>query len=692
VRNFFTTALLATLICTTLAGCYNQDPTPQTEATGRLQIIATALPSYNNLAYQAEISFTGKPSKTFSWEGSRTSPEFELAPGMWNIALTALDNNEIVANGNKKFAEVSAGRTERVTVELKLLSEGEAKGRLKINAGALAGYDNLAYEAQISRSGESHETFSWEGSRASPEFELPSGMWDIALTALGGDKTIAAGTKESVQVAAGETTEVSISLEPVSEGANPAVEEGILSVTVTGSFPGGTYALTLSRGGEALDKNLDENGSGRFTLTSGLWDIALSVKQNGDTIANASATGVLVKKDEETSVTLEPVMISGTGIFSWTVNYPGGVSAAKITKAEMRIRDSKGAAAPGFDPFVLSTSGAPNGTVTLDSGSWTAEFSVEMQWGSSVRRSTAKRGYVIEIVKDQTLNRTYAFDYRDFVLLLEAAADSGSAYPVIQSKGFDYESPDQTNGGHESFGPHIVQRNDAALGKNVFAFIMHRDIDRNATGDWTRQRVEVKVNHSSSSGGRDYCALGEDEGRSFIYRWKFKLPADFAVSTDFTHIHQIKNEGGDATQPVIALTARNVGGSNRMQLSYYAPGSSSPTQWVNDNSHLLAPYLGQWVQCEESVTYSSSAVQASYSLKITRIDNKQELMSYTAGANTIQTWRNGNTHGRPKFGLYRRIFTGSSPGNNTEPSSANAIAGLKDETILYADFEIIRLK
>jgi hypothetical protein len=382
----------------------------------------------------------------------------------------------------------------------------------------------------------------------------------------------------------------------------------------------------------------------------------------------------------------------GEGVFSWAVNFPGGVSAAKVTKAELRLTDSHGIAASGYEPRSLSTTGAPNGTVTLNAGSWRVDFNIEMQWGSSSQRSTTQRSETVNIVKDQTLSKTYTFEHKDFVLLLVADAGSGSAYPLIQSKGFDYESPEQTGGGHESFTPHIVQQYDTTLGKNVFAFITHREADRNATGDWTRQRVEIKVDHSNGKPGRDYCALGEDEGRSFIYRWKFKLPADFAVSTEFTHIHQIKNEGGDAGQPVVALTARNAGGSNRMQLTYYAPGSNSPTYWVNDNSHLLAPYLGQWVQCEESVTYSSNKAQASYSLKITRIDNGQALMNYTAGANTIQTWRGGNTHGRPKFGLYRRIFTGNSPGNNTEPSGANAIGGLKDETVLYADFEIMRLK
>ena len=112
--------------------------------------------------------------------------------------------------------------------------------------------------------------------------------------------------------------------------------------------------------------------------------------------------------------------------------------------------------------------------------------------------------------------------------------------------------------------------------------------------------------------------------------------------------------------------------------------------WVNAPNS-LNDYLGQWVQCEERIIYSSDSSKAFYSLKITRISDNQILMDFTSPSN-IFTWREGNTHGRPKFGVYRRIFTGSNPGNNIEPDSANAVSGLKDETVLFADFEIERLK
>jgi hypothetical protein len=564
----------------------------------------------------------------------------------------------------------------------------EETGQLRITAGNVSGYSDLSYDAVISSRTKPEQTANWEGSRIHT-VELPAGLWTIALCAIDGDEVIAAGNIKNVEVIAKETRNVTVDLKLFSEDGDPepAAEEGTLSITVTntGLFSGAFYTVTLSSGSEVIDKNLSVDGNGSFTLTAGLWDIALSVMQDGAVVANDAKTGVLVEKDKQTNVTLEAVMINGKGSFSWTVNFPDGVSAAKITKAEMKLTNSEGT---GYDPISLPLSG----TLALDAGSYMVDFYIEMQWGSSSQRSIAKRSYVIQIVKDQTLYKTYTFDYKDFVLLLDAETASGSAYPVIFSKGFDCESPDQTGGGHESFGPHILQKYDAALGKNVFEFIMHREPDRNATGDWTRQRLEVKLDHRNGNYGRDYCALSENEGRSFIYRWKFKLPADFAVSTSFTHIHQIKNEGGDSSQPVIALTARDVSGNKRLQLSYYAPGSSGATQFVNDNNHLLTPYLGQWIQCEESVTYSSDPAEAAYSMKITRIDNDQVLMNYTAPANTIQTWRTGNTHGRPKFGLYRLINTGSNPGNNTEPSAGTAISGLKDETILYADFEIIRLK
>ena len=447
------------------------------------------------------------------------------------------------------------------------------------------------------------------------------------------------------------------------------------------------------------------NGSRYAThkIPAGVWSITLSAIEGNEVIAAGNTENVEVTVGETAIVTIplaflsegdgheEPEPVPPAGTFSWTVNLPNGAAAANLTKALMSVKDAQGAAVSG-SPFSL-LNGSSTGTIEkLAAGSWTIEFDLELRWGNSALRSATRRVEVIQIVKDQTLSKTYTFEYKDFTLALAAEAGSGSAYDVIQSRGFDYESPDQANGGHENFGPHIIQQYDAALNKNVFAFLTHRGNDRNATGDWTRQRVEIKVDHRNNA-GRDYCAVSEDEGRVFIYRWKFKLPAELAVSTEFSHIHQIKNEGGDASQPIVALTARAMSGNTdrRLQLTYYAPGSSSPAYWVNA-ANSLDDYLGQWVQCEESVSYSSNQAQAAYSLKITRITDGQVLMNYTAPANSIQTWRDGNTHGRPKFGLYRRIFSGNSPGTNTEPDSSNAVSGLKDEVVLFADFEIVRVR
>ena len=303
-------------------------------------------------------------------------------------------------------------------------------------------------------------------------------------------------------------------------------------------------------------------------------------------------------------------------------------------------------------------------------------------------------------------------------LHLTANASTGSAYDLIEPNGFRYESPSQNNGSIENAlfnQPQIIQIWDDILVKNVFRFNMIYDTARNATGDWTRQRLEVLVNHTSNSLGRDFVGLPDaDEGRSLIHRWKFKLPADFAVSGEFTHLHQIKNEGGsDAGNPIVTLTARRVGTTDRMQLIYRAPNNngSSPVLYLSDtgahgagNAPLLSEFRGHWVQVEETITYSSNPAEAAFSIKITRIDNSATLLEYTHTHERYAqlendttrwpfvTWRTGNTHGRPKFGLYRRINTGDNPGQNTEPPPETLVPGLKDETILFADFEVIRVK
>jgi hypothetical protein len=70
-----------------------------------------------------------------------------------------------------------------------------------------------------------------------------------------------------------------------------------------------------------------------------------------------------------------------------------------------------------------------------------------------------------------------------------SATGSGSAYDLIDSKGFGNENPDCK---HPSFGPHVTQAFDNTLGKYVFVFHSHADADDDRCTNEDRVRMEIK--------------------------------------------------------------------------------------------------------------------------------------------------------------------------------------------------------
>src|SRR5713101_3447193 len=108
---------------------------------------------------------------------------------------------------------------------------------------------------------------------------------------------------------------------------------------------------------------------------------------------------------------------------------------------------------------------------------------------------------------------------------------------VIQALGVAPDAPDCS---HLAFGPHITQAFDSELGKPVFVFNLHVTPDNDRCMAFDRQRIEIKTDSASPV----YLKAFLDE--SVTFRWKFKLPAGFQPSKDFTHIHQVKAGDGDS--------------------------------------------------------------------------------------------------------------------------------------------------
>ncbi|WP_178986115.1 T9SS type A sorting domain-containing protein [Winogradskyella helgolandensis] len=210
---------------------------------------------------------------------------------------------------------------------------------------------------------------------------------------------------------------------------------------------------------------------------------------------------------------------------------------------------------------------------------------------------------------------------------------------------------------HTDYGRHIDEIFDTTLNTNVFRFIAHQTPDNDRCQNFDRQRTEIKTYDQSPDN------LKAVEGEIVEYKWKFKLPSDFQVSPNFTHLHQIKSVGGAyASIPMITLTARKAT-PDRIELRQTP--TTNQTTLLTANLDL---FRGHWVDVTERITYGNSG---RYSIIINRISDNTTLLSYTN--DDIDMWQDGATFARPKWGIYRSLIN---------------IDDLQDEVVLFNNFSI----
>jgi hypothetical protein len=246
---------------------------------------------------------------------------------------------------------------------------------------------------------------------------------------------------------------------------------------------------------------------------------------------------------------------------------------------------------------------------------------------------------------------------------LEANGE-GDTYKLINSvlaPNYDViEAPDCS---HESFGRHIDEVYDSSLDKYVFRFYIHTTPDNDRCKKFDRQRNEIKTYSNSPDN------LIASKGEKIVYTWKFKLDKDFQSSKSFTHIHQVKAVGGsEESIPLITLSTRK-GSPDNLELRY-AEHADQTTLKKTD----LTPFKGVWVEVTETIVFGEKET-GSYAISIKNVKTNKEMFSYSN--NSIRTWKTDADLIRPKWGIYR---------------SLNDKASLRDEAVLFADFNIKELE
>lgn len=194
---------------------------------------------------------------------------------------------------------------------------------------------------------------------------------------------------------------------------------------------------------------------------------------------------------------------------------------------------------------------------------------------------------------------------------------------------------------HTSFGRHIDEIYDSELGSYVFRFHAHVTPDNDRCINFDRQRTEIKTYDQSPDN------LLATIGETIRYKWLFKLSDTHQSSPRFTHIHQIKSVGGPFSQmPMFTLTTRQTNSSGHILQLRYAPEDVQSTLAQVS----IAPFLGEWIEATEVITFGNIG---SYSLELKQASNQAILLSYLNPV--MDTWQDGSTFARPKWGIYRSL-------------------------------------
>jgi len=246
-----------------------------------------------------------------------------------------------------------------------------------------------------------------------------------------------------------------------------------------------------------------------------------------------------------------------------------------------------------------------------------------------------------------------------FAQITTLTADGpGNTYELINSvlaPGYNViEVPDCV---HTNFGRHIEEVFDTQLNKYVFKFHIHATQDNDRCLNFDRQRNEIKTYNQSPA------HLIGTYGEKFVFKWKFKLDANFQGSNRFTHIHQIKAYGGPHEDiPVVSIIARG-GSTPRLEIMH-----SDSLVSVQKATANLSLFKGIWVEATETITYEENG---KYQITLKNVATNATLLTYTN--NNIRMWRDNADGIRPKWGIYRSILS---------PEQ------IRDEEVLFADFYI----
>ncbi|WP_108993768.1 S-layer homology domain-containing protein [Paenibacillus agaridevorans] len=203
---------------------------------------------------------------------------------------------------------------------------------------------------------------------------------------------------------------------------------------------------------------------------------------------------------------------------------------------------------------------------------------------------------------------------------------------------------------------HLFETNVSGLGP-VFQFHANKYGDYDG-GNLDRQRVELKAYNSSNADVKGF------ENEILTYHWQFRVMPNFQMppAGAFNHIFQLKAQGGDDGAPILTFTVAD----DKLYFRHSPIGPTmdevevlTSTAWSNVSN--------TWVDATVTVENAEDGLVA---MTLKDLSNGQTLMSYSGNKDN---WRDNADINRPKWGIYRKIFS-----------------GMNDADIQFAKFEITK--
>jgi hypothetical protein len=201
------------------------------------------------------------------------------------------------------------------------------------------------------------------------------------------------------------------------------------------------------------------------------------------------------------------------------------------------------------------------------------------------------------------------------------------------------DGPDDSN--------HLYEAVTSQVG-NVFMFKVGTASDTAALdgSNTDRQRLELKAYKSSPSN------VKANQGETVTYKWRFRAMSPYPMppSGNFHHIFQLKAQDGDDGAPILTFSLE--GGYLKFR---HSPIGADMSQVQTLAQTAFSNVDGKWVEASVKVTHTDNGNITMSLRELNGTTPGTTLMSYSG---TKDNWRTGATINRPKWGIYRKIYSG----------------------------------